>query len=154
MIANLDFVQKPWLPLIPNDLSGRMEIYRNAGRIARDFPLFGTGAGTFMSAYKLYRGVAFEQWQAYAHNDWLETRITFGWLGYALILLMLVCMGVLTLASRGMPIGLPLKAMITLGILGCLVQALFDFPFQIYSIVFLFVTFCSILSISHTKVSF
>jgi hypothetical protein len=73
-------------------------------------------------------------------------------LGYALILLMLVCLCVLLLTGRGLPIGLPLKAMIALGALGCLVHALFDFPFQIYSIVFLFVIFCSILSVSRSGV--
>jgi O-antigen ligase len=122
-----------------------------AERMARDFSIFGTGAGlSFLTLPSCIEEFLFEEWQAYAHNDWLETRITFGIVGYALILLMLLILGLLLFTAQGMPAGLPLKGMIALAMAGCLVHAFFDFPFQIYSIIFLFVIFCSILSCSQS----
>src|SRR5439155_1974444 len=72
--------------MFSDEMSGRVEIYRNAEQMARDFPVFGTGPGTFPWLYHLYRAHAQAEWAAYAHNDWLETRITFGWVGFGMML--------------------------------------------------------------------
>jgi hypothetical protein len=50
---------------------------KNVVKIARDFPVLGTGAGTFGSLYQLYRSDPEQDWAAYVHDDWLETRM--GW---------------------------------------------------------------------------
>ena len=44
--------------IFSDDLSGRVEIYRNAEQMARDFPAYGTGPGTFPWVYHLYRAHA------------------------------------------------------------------------------------------------
>jgi O-antigen ligase len=124
--------------ILSDDLSGRVEIYENARQMARDFPLFGTGPGTFMSVSHLYRSHAQATWVAYAHNDWLETRITFGWVGFVLILAMLAIVFLGCLAAEGIPAHWLLVSMFWLALAGCLVHARFDFPFQIYSTLALF----------------
>ena len=49
--------------------------------MAADYPLFGTGPGTFGTVFQLYLISSATYWPEQLHNDWLETRITFGWLG-------------------------------------------------------------------------
>jgi hypothetical protein len=125
-------------------MSNRAEIYQNSDLIARNFPLFGTGAGTFGTIYRLYKEPT-QEWAAYLHDDWLETRITFGGLGFAMILLMLLLAATRWIFSAGIPTRWEFVATVWLSITGCLVHAKFDFPFQIYSIQFLFLLLCAVL---------
>jgi putative inorganic carbon (HCO3(-)) transporter len=131
--------------IFTDQMSRRTEIYQNALPIARDFPVLGTGPGTFGSLYQLYRSDAGQQWAAYVHDDWLETRITFGWVGFSLILLSLALALSHWFWGPGIPACLEFTVMIWMAIMGCLLHAKFDFPLQIYSIVFLLVLYCSIL---------
>lgn len=124
-------------------MSNRFEIYDNSQRIAKDHPMFGTGAGTFGAAYLLYKQPN-QQWHAYAHNDWLETRITFG----AIVSLIIISIPLLTVLQcrlgSGFPAGNAFLACLGLSLAGALVHARFDFPFQIYSILSLFILLCAI----------
>jgi O-antigen ligase len=132
--------------IFSDDMSGRVEIYRNAEQMARDFPVFGTGPGTFPWIYHLYRANAQSTWAAYAHNDWLETRITFGWIGFAMVVAGLGTVWFRWIGDGGIPTHWLFVSMIWLALGGCLVHARFDFPFQIYSTLALFLQFCAILS--------
>ena len=124
--------------IFADNLGGRIEIYRNAEQMARDFPVFGTGPGTFPWVYLLYRSHAQAGWAGYAHNDWLETRITFGWVGLALIIAALAVVLPRWFCGVGVPAPWPFVSLIWLALVGCLVHARFDFPFQIYSTLALF----------------
>jgi O-antigen ligase len=128
-----------------DDLSGRVEIYENARKMAAEFSWFGSGPGTFASLYILYRTGPEQEWQAWVHDDWLETRITFGWIGSLLVLLMLVIALVRWFGSNGIRLPRTTVRMFWLALAGCLVQARFDFPLQVYSVLFLFVLWCSLL---------
>ena len=57
---------------------GREATFQIARKIAADFPVFGTGPGTFEPVFPLYRESLDEYWPKQLHNDWLETRITLG----------------------------------------------------------------------------
>jgi O-antigen ligase len=115
-------------------LSGRTQIYAGARRIAGDFPLFGTGAESFMAISGLYRDKPSADWPAYVHNDWLETRVTFGWVGFALVLAMLGLVPVLHFREGVLPAGPELRAVVAIALGGMLLHARFDFPFQILSL--------------------
>ena len=125
----------------------REDIYNTARNMARDYPWFGTGPGTFESVFQLYRSSPDEYWPAQLHNDWLETRITFGWIGSALIALAFLC----TLARWFVPgqihSGWQFTSLLWLALAGCLAHARFDFPLQVYSILQLFLLECAILSV-------
>ncbi len=125
--------------------TSRWEIYQNARKIAEDYPLYGTGPGTFPAVYHMYRKDSKQEWQAYAHNDWLETRVTFGWLGSGVIFLMAATVVASYFLGSGMTLALPFIGMIGVALAGCLVHARFDFPFQIHSILFMFLLECAIL---------
>ena len=127
-------------------LNGRGEVYEVAHRMAADFGWLGSGAGSFGSLYSLYRKDATEQWVAYAHNDWLETRITLGWIGLLALVLMLVIVPVLVRQSRGCGVPRDFVALLALSAGGMLVHAVIDFPFPVHSLLFLFVVFLAVAS--------
>ncbi len=131
--------------IFSDQMSRRTEIYQNALPIAHDFPVLGTGPGTFSSLYHLYRSDASQQWAAYVHDDWLEVRITFGWVGWSLIVLMLVLALSRWFVGNGIPARWEFVTMIWVAIAGCLMHAKFDFPFQIYSVVLLFLLLLAVL---------
>ena len=60
--------------IAPVDLddTNRIVIWRETLRIIRDFPLFGTGAGTFKEAMFIYQQTAREVLFNHAHNEYLQ----------------------------------------------------------------------------------
>jgi len=110
------------------------EVYENAKQMALDYPLFGIGPGAFRALYPLYRKDPGQVWHAFLHDDWLETRVTFGWTGSMLILTLLA----LALTRWFVPGGVfgqwELVAMLWVAVGGCLAYAKFSFPLQVYSI--------------------
>jgi O-antigen ligase len=129
-----------------DNLSGRTEIYENSRRIASDFRWFGSGPGTFASVYYLYRQSPDEPWAAFVHDDWLETRVTFGRIGSALVMLQFAFFFGWVFSKRARWISRALTFCFFLSIFGCLVHAKVDFPFQTYGVAFTFVIVCALLS--------
>jgi len=127
-----------------DDLGDRLEIYQNARLMSVQHPLFGTGPGTFADVYSLYRADITDVSAAYAHNDWLQTKITFGWVGFAIVLLMLVHPFVRWWIPEGIPCRWDVITMFWLAMAGCLFHARYDFPFQILSTLHLFLLYCCI----------
>lgn len=125
---------------------GRKEIYVNARKIVEDFPVWGTGPGTFIAVYQLYRDDPLQTWYATAHDDFLETMVTFGRFGLTIILFALVTILGYWFLARGIPTSKLFIAFIWIATAGCLLHAKFDFPLQVYSILLLFVTNCAILT--------
>jgi hypothetical protein len=127
-------------------LNGRTEISENARQIVADYPLFGSGPGSFRSVYHLYRENTDQLWHGFLHDDWLETLVTFGWIGSGLILAGFVVL-LLWIRSPGKapaPPAFLLCSGLALG--GLLLHAKFDFPMQTYSIFFTFVLVASLLT--------
>jgi O-antigen ligase len=126
-----------------NDLNAREQLFERARLISRDYPVFGTGPGTFERVYGFYRCGPSDEWPAQLHNDWLEARVTFGLLGSALLAL---SFGVVLLPGfkpASLRIDSRLVFSIWLVLAGCLAQARWDFPLQISSIQFLFTFWCA-----------
>jgi O-antigen ligase len=130
---------------VTDNMSGRVEIYENAHKLAADFPWFGSGPGTFMSVYQLYRANTTQIWAAFVHDDWLETRVTFGRIGMTIVLLQLVLLVFWTMASRKKWDFPALTVALFLSLGGCLVHAKRDFPFQTYGVFFTFTAACALL---------
>lgn len=137
---------RPRLEKLPADFKGRQRIYEAATRIADDFPVFGTGPGTYESVSELYRPNRPDFWPAQVHNDWLETRITFGWMGSTLLVIAFALTALASFTGGRLYVGRNFLLMTWLGLLGCLVHARFDFPFQVHSILCLFLTLSAIVS--------
>jgi hypothetical protein len=121
----------------------RNKLSEAAGNMAQDYPVFGTGPGTFKVLYQFYQPDA-ELWMAQAHNDWIEVLATFGWVGSAFFACALFVLLARWLIPGGIGAGRRFPILLWLGLGSCLFQARWDFPFQIYSIVFLFVTLSAV----------
>jgi O-antigen ligase len=129
-----------------NETGGRAPIYRNAHKMAEDTPVFGLGPGSFMTLYQFYRDNITDDWAAMAHDDYLETRITFGWIGFALILALVPALAAHVWRGRGIPCDWQFIALLWISLAGCMAHAKFDFPFQIHSILGMFLTVCCLQS--------
>ena len=136
---------EPRMEQIGEGFQNRQEMFDAAKPMAADYPLFGTGPGTFGTVFQLYLISSSTYWPEQLHNDWLETRITFGWLGTALLLAALACVFLRWFAPGGIRGGRRFVVLIWLSLAGCLIEALFDFPFQIHSVLFLFLVVCAVL---------
>jgi hypothetical protein len=137
--------------IFTDDMSGRAIIYRNARPMAEEHPVYGTGPGTFCTLYQYYRNDPNQDWAVMAHDDWLETRVTFGWVGAILILGALLSAWAKWFVRGGIKVPGVFVALVWLSLAGCLAHARFDFPFQILSLLFLFILICSILFCSTRK---
>jgi hypothetical protein len=127
-----------------DQLGGRTEIYEHARRMAHDFALLGSGPKTFAPLYQFYFSTPDQYWAAQVHNDWLETWITFGGVGMGLILLALLPIFCRYFGRGGIRAPWQFIAFIWLGLAGCLIYGVADFPFQVASILFLFLLLCAI----------
>lgn len=71
-----------------DDLSGtRLQYWSTTATMIREFPVFGTGLGTFASAYDAYEKPSVSELRlVHAHNDYLEYAAETGLVGAALLL--------------------------------------------------------------------
>ncbi len=111
-------------------------------------PLFGSGPGTFGNLWSIDPRRIKALVDLHVHNDWLETRLTFGWIGYLLVLLALASAIGATVLRGGVSSAAGLRLFLIVPLAGCLVHAREDFPLQNLAILFGFlmlVCLCSLL---------
>jgi hypothetical protein len=128
-------------------LGGRQRFYEHTLSMLADYPhVFGAGPGSFGNLYKIYLqdSRATDEW--YVHDDFLETRFSFGLLGAALVYLALG-LSLLPLLHGGCD-GIPAYfiKLVAIGIGGCLLHARFDWVLQTHPILFLTVVLCAFTS--------
>jgi hypothetical protein len=126
-------------------MSGRDLIYKDTDRMVNDFAVFGSGAENFAPLYFFYRKCN-PNWDAYAHNDYLETLVTFGWVGLVIILILFLSIWLVPFFGDGIGTSQEFIVFLGLAMAGMMVHARYDLPFQIYSLHFEFVILCSLLS--------
>jgi O-antigen ligase len=126
-------------------MSGRKLIYEDTARMAQDFAVFGSGAETFAPLYYFYRKKD-PEWNAYVHDDYLETRVTFGTVGFVIILMIFLSIWLVPFFGNGIPAPPEFFLLIGVAMVGILVHAKFDLPFQIYSLHSQFVLICALLT--------
>ena len=127
-------------------LGGREQVYEVGERMENDFRIWGSGAETFARLYFLYRESPEQIWEAYAHDDYLETRVTFGFVGFAFILASLILVPLATQFCPGIPVSRQFLLLLIIGMGGMLLHARFDFPFQSHSLHFVFLMLCALMS--------
>jgi O-antigen ligase len=126
-------------------MSGRKLIYEDTARMAQDFAVFGSGAETFAPLYYFYRQKD-PEWNAYVHDDYLETRVTFGTVGFVIIVLIFLAVWLVPFFGNGIPASPEFILLIGVAMVGILIHAKSDLPFQIYSIHSQFVLLCAVLT--------
>lgn len=63
---------------------GRIEVWKDTTRLVSDYPVMGTGLGTFEVAYPPYKTVPDQIRFDHAHNDYVQLLAETGWVGFAL----------------------------------------------------------------------
>jgi len=145
-VVELDLTRIELPSLLSEGMRGRQEIYSDSRQMVKDHGVLGSGPGAFSSLYYLYRNEPQQEWAATAHDDWLETLVTFGAIGFSLVLLALTLVLLRWWFPGGMATHWTLPSLCGLALAGCLAHAKFDFPFQIYSTLFVFLLLACILS--------
>ncbi|MCX5713066.1 MAG: O-antigen ligase family protein [Candidatus Omnitrophica bacterium] len=120
---------------------GRWTIWADTLKMITDFPLFGTGLGTFKNIYPMYRTLSVQATVSYAHSDFIQLVSECGLLGLGLSVWFLAMFFKDVFSLWLNRHNIFVKG-ITLGCLtGCLailLHSFFDFSLQIPAIAFLF----------------
>jgi hypothetical protein len=135
---------KQWLA---TGLGGRGEIYALSRDMMADHPrAFGIGPGAFAGVFKVFRQTDDPAQNWFAHNDHLETRITFGLVGAGLVWAGLLLCPVVAFCRGGLPVPWYCVALVVMALAGSLFHARYDWVFQTHALLFLGVTLCGILA--------
>jgi len=118
---------------------GRVDYWANALAMFRDFPLFGTGLGTFKYAYFLYGRET--GWVNHAHNEYVESLSDLGILAFAVFFALLAVL-VFSLLRMWIRRRHPEVKPVVLGVLTAMFAAFFhsffDFSLRVPANAFLF----------------
>ena len=130
---------------------GRTIFWGNVTSMIGDFPLLGTGLGTFASVYPLYEKNGFEMRLTHAHNDYLEAFSEVGLLGGVLlvagIIFLMVRIFIVWRTRRSTEIkGLALGGFISLVVILC--HSLTDFNLHIPANALLFTVILSLTAVT------
>jgi O-antigen ligase len=121
-------------PISDAGVTGRVAIVRDSLKMLRDRPVLGWGLGTFPVVYPSYRSFFTNLWVNEAHNDFVQTLVETGILGFAFAasFLVLLCRnGIHSLKHWRSDIKSSMMLAAFLGCIGILVHGLFDFNLQI-----------------------
>jgi O-antigen ligase len=130
----------------------RIEFTRGTIKLASDFPVLGTGLGTFQEAFALYTPGTSDRVLRRAHNDYAQVAAETGIPGAILVL-----WGLFVLLGRGVIPGLRRRGSsfrwaihgAAVGLLALLLHSLVDFNLQIYSNSVLFAFLCAFVIRDH-----
>lgn len=116
------------------DLGFRVQAWRETLGLVRDYPVFGTGLGTFELVYRRYQASRLAYRLDHAHNDYLEFLVETGAVGAVLLFAPIFCLWYFT-ARAGVRSPDPQLTYLAFGvsgsILALLLHSLVDFNLQI-----------------------
>ncbi|MCP4896388.1 MAG: O-antigen ligase family protein [bacterium] len=78
-----------WMATSRSELTwnGRMEIYAASLELSKEFPVLGTGLGSFREAFAMVQPAKLQATVGHAHNDYLEMLVTTGVVGGLVLLI-------------------------------------------------------------------
>lgn len=95
----IDVALSRFLNTSPNDFEFRWSMWVDTYRIFRDFPLLGTGLGTFSNVFPMYRSLHILPFVNHAENDCLQLLSEAGIIGAGLLLTVFIWLFVKSLGS-------------------------------------------------------
>ncbi|MBK9137218.1 MAG: hypothetical protein IPM17_00355 [Verrucomicrobia bacterium] len=137
---------------IETGLGGRAEIGEASRRMMAGYPaILGSGPLSYASLFRVFQGTADPNRDWFAHDDYLETRITFGLLGAGLIYTGLALCPLAAATFGGAPVPWCLGVAMLLALSGTFFHARFDWIFQLHSLLFIGVCLVAILGCSSLR---
>lgn len=141
----------------------RIDIYKHFPSMISAHGIWGSGPGAFSSIYLIYRSVAIQanprravekqqndrlvRWSAWAHCDPIEYLITFGSIGFAIILTLYILTQLLPFFGKSFFGIIRFIWPLYLSQWMLIFYSFVDFPFQIYSLLHLFILLSAILTV-------
>jgi putative inorganic carbon (HCO3(-)) transporter len=151
----LDKVQER---LVETSLSqeGRDEVVIDASVIVADYPLMGSGGGSFYSVFPSYKKADVYSFYDQAHNDYLQALIEYGFISFScLVAIVLLCfasaLSVIKKRKNAMYKGAAFASL--MAILGMLIHMSVDFPLQAPANASYFIVFLALALISKVNVT-
>lgn len=150
-LPGMALVFSKWDELLEDggSLHGRLDAYRGCFLAIRESGIFGAGAGSFAYFFVPYaEQMELENFWEHAHQDWLQTIIEWGWIGFvawavifggAVARLQQRLLGALRSGRTELTTGASWIALVLV-----LIHSLFDFPLQIPSIQWLVVFYLAV----------
>ncbi len=127
-----------------DEWGGRLPIYRQVLKMIPDFDPWGSGAGSFYAVNDLYTDPTADSWESMVHNDWLEARLSYGKIGFG-ILVTLVVVGILLARKNQFKIIPPaFVPFLWTALAGFCLDACVDIPFHTKSLHLFFALGCAI----------
>jgi len=120
--------------IFSDNMSNRTQIYDVTYKMINEYPIFGSGPGSFEAITQFELGETFSLWASWVHNDYLEFYLTFGKLGGAILIALTVILALQYLATFLEGSARSLKWFCLLAVVGVAIHAVLDFPLQVYSI--------------------
>ena len=144
-------------PLTNTSVASRLTIARDSLRMVCDRPIVGWGLGLFPIVYPQYRSFSTDLLVNQAHNDYLQTLVEAGLLGFACVLWFIVNLyhsGIRNLRAHSRTATAPALGPLV-GCTGILVHSLSDFNLHIPGNAALFFVLCGLASgkIEHAATS-
>tara|TARA_B100000579_G_C22836016_1_gene858811 strand:- start:2141 stop:2890 length:750 start_codon:yes stop_codon:yes gene_type:complete len=120
-----------------NGIEARIKLFNIAIKMIEEYPIFGSGPGSFEAIAQFELNDKFTVWESWAHNDFLEFRLTFGigsiiFICLAIILSLQSVLRLFFLRTCSYFITFCLIA-----IFGVLSHSMMDFPLQTYVVLHL-----------------
>jgi len=123
------------------DVGERGDPGAQALALARDYPVFGAGGGTFYTAFTRYRGPELRAYFDHAHNDYIQFLAETGIVGLALAASLpafALALAVLALARRRDPLARGFAFAVLMGVCSLAIHSAVDFNLQIPANAFAF----------------
>jgi O-antigen ligase len=117
-----------------SDVAERGDPSARSLALARDYPVFGAGGGTFYTAFTRYRGPELKAYFDYAHNDYIQFLAETGPVGLALaasLPALALVLAVLALARRRDPLARGFAFAVLMGVCSIAIHSAVDFNLQI-----------------------
>ena len=133
------------------DAETRDEVIRDAWTMLQDYPLTGTGAGTFYSSFPRYSQSDITGYYDHAHNDYIEFFTNLGMIGFVplgLSVVFALATAIRTQYRRRERLMICLGFASGMGILSLLIHSAVDFNLQIPANALLFVVFLALAQIA------
>lgn len=121
-------------PISDAGATGRFAIVKDSMRMLRQRPLFGWGLGTFPTVYPAFRSFYTNLWVNEAHNDFIQTLVETGIVGFACAVAFLVLLfrdGIRKLRHWRSDTSSGMAVAAFLGCIGLSVHGFVDFNLQI-----------------------
>lgn len=121
-------------PITDAGTTGRIAIVKDSLRMLRERPLLGWGLGTFPTVYPSFRSFYTNLWVNEAHNDYIQTMVETGIVGFSFAVTFIVLMcrkGIHNLKSWRTDTGSSVALAAFLGCIGLLIHGFVDFNMRI-----------------------